>query len=278
MNLIIKKDTQVFGPHSSEEISVFVQNGDLSLSDLASPEGEENWQPLQVFLTDESEDQNHASMMDQFEDDEVDYEKLKEWEDVFIDEDEEESDISEDLNEVADNNNSDHSLPPPLIETESPASRETVSSVPPPLIIPPLVNPEPVKQPDPVPTFPDASERNDENIVPPLPKLPPPPDRPLDGQDKGQEKGSSRAPRDRISNSRKIKGLNSKQTVIVVKGEGIIAKIYSTSLFFIILIIIVSLLGFAGLIFAPDRTIPILTNLGVPLTLIETIVSPVKSS
>ena len=67
---------------------------------LASPEGEENWQPLQVFLTDESEDQNHASMMDQFEDDEVDYEKLKEWEDVFIDEDEEESDISEDLNEV----------------------------------------------------------------------------------------------------------------------------------------------------------------------------------
>jgi hypothetical protein len=140
------------------------------------------------------------------------------------------------------------------------------------------VNPEPVKQPDPVPTFPDASGRNDENIVPPLPKLPPPPDRPLDGQDKGQEKGSSRAPRDRISNSRKIKGLNSKQTVIVVKGEGIIAKIYSTSLFFIILIIIVSLLGFAGLIFAPDRTIPILTNLGVPLTLIETIVSPVKSS
>ena len=100
----------------------------------------------------------------------------------------------------------------------------------------------------------------------------------MDGQDKGQEKGSSRAPRDRISNSRKIKGLNSKQTVIVVKGEGIIAKIYSTSLFFIILIIIVSLLGFAGLIFAPDRTIPILTNLGVPLTLIETIVSPVKSS
>ena len=35
-------------------------------------------------------------MMDQFEDDEVDYEKLKEWEDVFIDEDEEE-DITEDL-------------------------------------------------------------------------------------------------------------------------------------------------------------------------------------
>jgi hypothetical protein len=44
------------------------------------------------------------------------------------------------------------------------------------------------------------------------------------------------------------------------------------------LIIIVSLFGFAGLIFAPDRMIPILTNLGVPLTLIETIVSPVKSS
>ena len=53
MNLIIKKDTQVFGPSFIEEISEFVQNGDLSLSDLASPEGEENWQPLQVFLSDE---------------------------------------------------------------------------------------------------------------------------------------------------------------------------------------------------------------------------------
>ena len=110
------------------------------------------------------------------------------------------------------------------------------------------------------------------------PKLPPPPDRPVDIQNTGQQKVASRPPRDRIANSRKIKGLNSKQTVIVVKGEGIIAKIYSTSLVFIILIIIVSLFGFAGLIFAPDRMVPILTNLGVPLTLIETIVSPVKSS
>ena len=277
MNLIIKRDTQVFGPHSSEEISEFVQNGDLSLSDLASPEGEENWQPLQVFLPDDVQAQNHASVMDQFEDDDVDYEKLKEWEDVFIDEDDEE-DITEDLYEVADSSNSDHSPPPPFMETENPVSGETVSPVPPPLHAPPFEHSEPVNQPDPVPVFPDSPERIEENIVPLSPKLPPPPDRPVDIQNTGQEKVASRRPRDRISNSRKIKGLNSKQTVIVVKGEGIIAKIYSTSLVFIILIIIVSLIGFAGLIFAPDRMVPILTNLGVPLTLIETIVSPVKSS
>jgi hypothetical protein len=276
MNLIIKKGTQVFGPHSSEEISEFVQNGDLSLSDLASPEGEENWQPLQVFLVDEAQAQNHASIMDQFEDDDVDYEKLKEWEDVFIDEGEVE--ISEDMNDTQDGSNSDHSSPPPLIETEIPDSGEAVSLVPPPLSTPPLVNPEPINQPDPVPTFPDSSNPVEENIVPPQPKLPPPPDRPVDIQNTEQQKVASRAPRDRIAKSRKIKGLNSKQTVIVVKGEGVIAKIYSTSLVFIILIIIVSLFGFAGLIFAPDRMIPILTNLGVPLTLIETIVSPVKSS
>jgi hypothetical protein len=276
MNLIIKKGTQVFGPHTSEEISEFVQNGDLSLSDLASPEGEENWQPLQVLLVDEAQAQNHASIMDQFEDDDVDYEKLKEWEDVFIDEGE--VDISEDMNETQDGSNSDHSSPPPLIETESPDSGGAVSFVTPSLSIPPLVDPEPINQPDTAPTFPDTSDPVEENIVPPSPKLPPPPDRAGDIQNTEQQKVTSRAPRDRIANSRKIKGLNSKQTVIVVKGEGVIAKIYSTSLVFIILIIIVSLFGFAGLIFAPDRMIPILTNLGIPLTLIETIVSPVKSS
>jgi hypothetical protein len=278
MNLIIKRDTQVFGPHSSEEISEFVQNGDLSLNDLASLEGEENWQPLQVFLSDEVQVQHHASVMDQFEDDDVDYEKLKEWEDVFIDEDEEEEDITEDLNEVSDNINSEHSSPPPFIEAENPVSGETVVSAPPPLNPPPFEHTEPFIQSDPVPTFPDSHERIEENIVPLSPKLPPPPDRPVDIQNTGQEKAVSRPPRDRISNSRKIKGLNSKQTVIVVKGEGIIAKIYSTSLVFIILIIIVSLFGFAGLIFAPDRMVPILTNIGVPLSLIESFVSPSKSS
>ena len=53
----------------------------------------------------------------------------------------EEEDITEDLNEVADSSNSDHSSPPPLMETESPVSGETVSSVPPPLTISPISRP-----------------------------------------------------------------------------------------------------------------------------------------
>ena len=57
----------------------------------------------------------------------------------------------------------------------------------------------------------------------------------------------------------------------MVKGEGLIAKIYSTSLVFIILFIVLVILGFAGLLFAPDRAGPILKKVGVPIELIESI-------
>ena len=279
MNLIIKKDNQTFGPHTTEEISEFIKNGDLVLSDLASPEGEENWEPLETLLSDSETEKEDSSLYDQFEDDDVDYDKLKEWEDVFVDEDNDtnEDEFSAQTNEsVPENSPSTVSTSPPLIVPES-ASEQVESFTTP----PPLVNPSPLSVPPPESSFPVTNEQVTENIESIPSSLPPPPSEPppqkeSTAKEKKVSKESSvrREPRDRISNSRKIKGLNSKQTVIVVKGEGIISKIYSTSLVFIILMVVVSLVALAGLIFAPDRVVPILTNIGVPSELIETIVPP----
>ena len=279
MNLIIKKDNQTFGPHTTEEISEFIKNGDLVLSDLASPEGEENWEPLETLLSDSETEKEDPSFYDQFEDDDVDYDKLKEWEDVFVDED---NDTNEDefsaqtIESVPENSPSAVSTPPPLIVPES-ASDQVESFTTP----PPLVNPSPISVPPPESSFPATNEQVTENIESIPSSLPPPPSEPPPQKEStakekkvAKESSGRREPRDRISNSRKIKGLNSKQTVIVVKGEGIISKIYSTSLVFIILMVVVSLVALAGLIFAPDRVVPILTNIGVPSELIETIVPP----
>ncbi len=279
MNLIIKKDNQTFGPHTTEEISEFIKNGDLVLSDLASPEGEENWEPLETLLSDSETEKEDPSFYDQFEDDDVDYDKLKEWEDVFVDEDNDtnEDEFSAQTNEsVPENSPSTVSTPPPLIVPES-ASDQVESFTTP----PPLVNPAPISVPTPESSFPATNEQVTENIESIPSSLPPPPSEPPPQKEStakekkvSKESSGRREPRDRISNSRKIKGLNSKQTVIVVKGEGIISKIYSTSLVFIILMVVVSLVALAGLIFAPDRVVPILTNIGVPSELIETIVPP----
>ena len=284
MNLIIKKDNQTFGPHTTEEISEFIKNGDLVLSDLASPEGEENWEPLETLLSDSETEKEDSSFYDQFEDDDVDYDKLKEWEDVFVDED---NDSNEE--EFSDRGNKSLpadsppavSAPPPLIVPESTSAQvESINSEsltnP-----PPLVNPAPISAPPPESSFSTTNQQVTENIESIPSSLPPPPSEPPPHKEStakekkvSKESSGRREPRDRISSSRKIKGLNSKQTVIVVKGEGIISKIYSTSLVFIILMVVISLIAFAGLIFAPDRVIPILTNIGVPSELIEKMVTP----
>ena len=284
MNLIIQKDNQTFGPHTTEEISEFIKSGDLVLSDLASPEGEENWEPLETLLSDSETEKEDSSFYDQFEDDDVDYDKLKEWEDVFVDEDndsnEEEFSDRENKSLPADSPPA-VSAPPPLIVPESTSAQvESINSEP--LTNPPpLVNPAPISAPHPESSFSTTNQQVSENIesipssLPPPPTDPPPQKESTNSEKKvSKESSGRREPRDRISSSRKIKGLNSKQTVIVVKGEGIISKIYSTSLVFIILIVVISLIAFAGLIFAPDRVIPILTNIGVPSELIEKMVTP----
>ena len=278
MNIIVKKDNQTFGPHSREEILEFIKSGELTEDDLATLEGDENWDTLGMLLSLE-ENQKDPSIFDQFEDDEVDYEKLKEWEDVFVDEDEGESE-----DDFSTQNSSS------LVSETIPVEDSQSSSVDvPETITPPLPPPfeqesivaEELTNPVSSPTNDEtASGQTEEYIPPPSPSLPlpPPPQVPPPREQKGKEKSISRSGKNRISGSHNIKGLNSKQTVIVVKGEGILSKIYFTSLLFIILFIVVAILGFAGLIFAPDKVSPILINIGVPSDFIQSITSPKEGS
>jgi len=278
VNILIKKDNQTFGPHSRDEILEFIKSGELSEEDLASPEGDEKWDTLGAVLSLEESDKD-SSIYDQFEDDEVDYEKLKEWEDVFVDEDEEVND-----DDFATQNSSSLVSSTDPFEDSQPPSADMPKAVTPPL--PPPFEEESIVFEE--LTNPVSEQTNDESFSveteeyvpspsPSLP-LPTPPQVPPSGEHKGKEKSFSRSGKNRISGSHNIKGLNRKQTVIVVKGEGILSKIYSTSLLFIILFIVVAILGFVGLIFAPDKVSPILRNIGVPSDFIQSITSPKEDS
>ena len=190
-----------------------------------------------------------------------------------MDEDEEDEEFEESPSPEANDTDIGQGIPLPTDEppsTESPFPVEEVN--------PPLVEPEPpleeayfhqeqvLPDPEPVP---------EQNYSPP-PSLPLPPP-PLPSK-MAKEKPPVKAVKDRISASHNIKGLNSKQTVIVVKGSGILSKIYSTSLVFIILFVLSVIVGFAGLIFAPDRVAPIFLKMGVPASLIDTFSPPNESS
>lgn len=277
MNILVKKDNQTFGPHSREEILEFIENGELTENDLGSSDGDENWDTLGKLLS-SNEAEIDPSVLDQFEDDEVDYEKLKEWEDVFIDEDEEETEEESSL-EGSLSTPTVSSPPPPTIKSSQgpPSKPETLT---PPSDQESVVGEETLYSESQEPVLDSASEQPTESVQPPPPSLPlpPPPQVPPPHEQTVMEKSNQRSGMNRISSSHKIKGLNNKQTVIVVKGEGILSKLYSTSLLFIILFIIVFILGFAGLIFAPERVSPILKNIGVPADFIESITSPIEST
>ncbi len=272
MNILVKKDNQTFGPHSREEIIEFIQSGELSSNDLGTLEGEENWESIEKLISLEDKSESQSSIYDQFEDDEVDYNKLKEWEDVFVDEETDEEGIS-----MEEESHTEDLTPEPSYFSEIPSDQKFEKSN----LTPPLSQSETslfvesndqdeFEQQTPVEPL---SEPSLSLPPPPPPSLPPAP--PSNSSKKNVKDKKVVAPvKDRISASHKIKGLNSKQTVIVVKGEGIFSKIYSTSLVIIILFVIVLLITVAGLIFAPDRVAPILKNIGVPSELLDSITIP----
>ena len=87
MNIIISREEQTFGPYSSEEVERFLDSGELSPSDLASWEGSEDWVSLGKLLS-AADDTKEEEGFDE-EDDDFDHEKMKQWEDVFVDDEEE---------------------------------------------------------------------------------------------------------------------------------------------------------------------------------------------
>ena len=282
MNILVKKDNQTFGPYTREEVIEFIQVEELSRDDLGSWEGEENWNSLNELLSIANEPKNDSSIYDQFEDDDVDYEKMKEWEDVFQDDDAD--DPSEELiTSEVNQEDGDMPLPLPVVQPNAPVAFESDTSAPPPFVAEEVFESEPTNFHSPIEedNLGSRSISQQEYVPPPPPSLPlPPPPQasPISSKRESKEKSVSRGGRDRISSSHKIRGLNSQQTVIMVKGEGILSKIYSTSLVFIILFVVVVIIGFAGLIFAPDRVTPIFKKIGVPSGVIEAFAAPVETS
>ena len=265
MNIIIARDNQTFGPYTRDQVEELVEQGELSSEDLASWEGIEEWCPLTELLVaslsqPEKEDQTEETGGD----DDFDHEKMKQWEDVFVDDEEGFEDDEQFVDELE--TQDDFTPPPPAQSIVSPSPEiphERV--VPPPAAAPP---------PAPIDTTSFVDESIPENHLPPPP--PPPPasapnttPQPSGNREQSNPQAREKAPSNRPSpitpRSKKIRGLNSGQTVIVVKSSSIFSKLYTISLIFLILSVLSYLVAFVLVNFWPDDVGPKLERVGIPL-------------
>ena len=272
MKIIISRGEQTFGPYSRDQAKGFLESGELLSSDLASREGDEEWAPLESLLSALTGPEGKASPEEEEELDDFDHEKMKQWEDVFVDDDEEEA--ASDSNQFIDDDFPDEeeaSAPPPVQE-------EQAQSVPPPVPeatvvpeAPSVVTEQAPLDPLPVEAVSSAPEVEQGVVEEPAPPPPPP-------TKKGKLKKKSSSKKDSDDDysqaitprSKKIKGLNRRQTVIVVKGQSVFSKIYTTSLIFLILFIITCLIAIGGLFFSYESVAPVLKGMGLPSGIIET--------
>ena len=252
MNIIIARDDQTFGPYSKDQVAELIAQGELSPDDLGSWEGGEDWVSLNQLLSSspDSEGENE---------DDFDHEKMKQWEDVFVDDEE----GFEDDDQFVDDQEDDPPAPP--VQTSVPPSLEIaedqgVPSVPPP------VAPSFQAPPAPVESVPDE-------FPPPPPPPPPPvasssPPRSVrESKAKARDNDHSDRPSPITPRSKKIKGLNRGQTVIVVKSAGIFSKLYTISLVFLILAVLSYLVAFVLVTVWPEDVGPKLQRVGIPLQL-----------
>ncbi len=252
MNIIISRDDQTFGPYSSEQVTQFLESGELLSGDLASWEGTEEWVSLESLLS----SPNGSGQSDDFEEDDslddFDHEKMKQWEDVFVD-DEEDDEPSSDSDQFIDDGFSDDEIPESTPEAFELEEEQGVG--------------EPLRAA--VEKAPQDAEQEDTADLPPPP--PPPPSKGSKSKKTSPPKGEPEAASQQsiTPRSKKIKGLNSRQTVIVVKGESILSKIYTTSLIFLILLVITCLIAVGGLFFSYESVAPVLEDIGVPSGIIE---------
>ena len=274
MNIIISRDERTFGPYSKEQAKKFLESGELLSDDLASWDGNEEWIPLESLLS----SPNNPEQTDDFEEedplDDFDHEKMKQWEDVFVDDEDEEEAASE-SNQFIDDGFPDD-------ETSVSKPEQPVASVPPPISEVSDIREEQTVS-EPLPAVPEASvpeveqEEASEDLAPP-----PPPPAPSSKGSKSKKNSPSKEEPEAASQltprSKKIKGLNSRQTVIVVKGESILSKIYTTSLIFLILLVITCLIAVGGLFFSYGSVAPVLKDMGVPSGIIEAFKSQDENS
>jgi len=275
MKIIISRGEQTFGPYTSDQAKGFLESGELLSSDLATMEGGEEWSPLESLLSSLSESEQEEALEDEESLDDFDHEKMKQWEDVFVD-DEEDEEAPSDSNQFIDDDFPDEE------EASSPESvqEQPAQSVPPPIPEAPaipeasavqveqtVIEPLPVEAVAPAP---ETEQNQTEDPDPPPPPPAPPakrgkaPPKSSSKEDPGAASSQSLTPR-----SKRIKGLNRRQTVIVVKGQSVFSKIYTTSLIFLILFVITCLIAIGGLFFSYESVAPVLEGMGLPSGIIK---------
>lgn len=249
MNIVIARDDQTFGPYSREQVANLLEQGDLSPGDLATWEGGEDWRSLNELLSSSSESEEMSTREEDENEDDFDHEKMKQWEDVFVDDGDGFEDDEQFVDDAVD--------PPveiPAVSTQTNLSHSSEI---------------PNEQADPTPsTFDETTFPVEDSVEEGLPPPPPPPTAaPMPKQEERTPRAKEPSPRPNpISpRSKKIKGLNSRQTVIVVKSAGIFSKIYTISLVFLILAVVSYLVAFALVTFSPEEVGPKLERMGISL-------------
>ncbi len=275
MGIYVSKDGQQYGPYSLEELKSYLESGQFAENDFGLTEGGTEWQQLGEMLS--TADSPSTGEEGSIEEEDVDYEKLKQWEGQFEDfEDEEdtaEAPIASPLAQA-----------PPLTAPTTPPIQQArptpVAASPAPVAASPA---EPVyAQPPPQEPAPVAVPSSDVSA--------PPPAQPSESVDiYDEEPAPSRRKRHRQQESddyddfddeprprkrkggrrqsgiRKMSGMNKGQTVIVVKGAGIGSKIFTALIVLFVISLIVGIIGFGAYFAAPQAVGPILKNLGIPV-------------
>lgn len=249
MNIVIARDDQTFGPYSRDQVANLLEQGDLSPGDLATWEGGEDWRSLNELLSSSSESEEMSTREEDENEDDFDHEKMKQWEDVFVDDGDGFEDDEQFVDDAVD--------PPveiPAVSTQTNLSHSSEI---------------PNEQADPTPsTFDETTFPVEDSVEEGLPPPPPPPTAaPMPKQEERTPRAKEPSPRPNpISpRSKKIKGLNSRQTVIVVKSAGLFSKIYTISLVFLILAVVSYLVAFALVTFSPEEVGPKLERMGISL-------------
>ncbi len=275
MGIHVSKDGRQYGPYSLEEVKSFLDTGQFGVTDFGLSEGGTEWQKLGEMLSDP--DSSSTTEERENEESDVDYEKLKQWEDQFEDFKDEEGAVENPIDSPP------VQAPPPIAPAAPPvqqAQPPTASPAPaPPAAVPPA---EPVyAQPPPQEPVPVAAPSSDVASAPP-------PSQPSEAEDDhDEEPAPSRRKRRRQqeaddyddfddeprprkrgrrqASSRKMSGMNKGQTVIVVKRAGIGSKIFTTLIVLFVISLIVGIIGFGAYFAAPQVVGPILKNLGIPV-------------
>ena len=266
MKVYISKEGKNFGPFAPDELRSHLDAGHFSNTDHAMPEGGKEWQTVQdLLLGFDSPAKDSAAEVVQ--DDDVDYDKLKQWEDEFEDFDDKEEDSSSTEASVTkplgEQPKPESPKPAPIVQSATSAQEEVVEKLP--QQPPPASVPAEVKLPEAVPQATEKSPAIPEETVP-TPDQPPAQEKLEIRRDSSEDKSRPRRKSSaRRSPSQKISGMNRGQTVIVVKGGGIGSKIFTTLIVLFVLALIVGVIGVAAYFMAPQAVGPILKKIGIPV-------------